>query len=102
MGEGGRKTSLVAPGEDRVTTLMGEINSEPCFPFLLSVTPLNQKEKEAKMASAAFSHGAFSGNTVMLELNQSKMAAGRLICDDPCDVLSYLFCVAKNIISAYH
>lgn len=44
VGEGGRKMSLVAPGEDRVTALMGEINSEPCFPFLFSVTPLT-KEK---------------------------------------------------------
>lgn len=69
------------------------------FCFLL---PLEAKEKEAKMASAVFSDVAFFGNWVVLELNQSKMAAGRFICDDPHDVPSYLFCVAKNVISADH
>lgn len=54
------------------------------------------------MALAVFSDAAFPGNTVMLQLNQSKMAAGRFICDDPRDLPSYLFCVAKYIISAYH
>lgn len=54
------------------------------------------------MASVVFSDAVFSGNPVKLELNQSKVAAGRFICDDPRDVPSYLFGVAKYIISAYH
>ncbi len=36
VGEGGWKTSLVAPGEDHVSALLGESNSGPCF-LLLSV-----------------------------------------------------------------
>lgn len=54
VGEGGRKTSLVAPGEDRVTALVGGINSEPCFLSLLSVTPLTKATGSGDGLSGVF------------------------------------------------
>lgn len=97
MGEGGRKTSLVAPGEDRVTALVGEINSEPCFLSLLSVTPLTKATGSGDGLSGVFrcslffSFFFFSGNTTTLELNQNKMAAGGFLCEDAHGVSCCLF-----------
>lgn len=99
MGEGGRQTSLVAPGEDRVTALVGEINSEPCFLSLLSVTPLTKATGSGDGLSGVFRCGRFfffSGNTTILELNQNKMAAGGFLCEDAYDVSCCLFSIHLN------
>lgn len=103
MGEGGRKTSLVAPGEDRVTALVGEINSEPCFLSLLSVTPLTKATGSEDGLSGVFRCSFFffffSGNTTILELNQNKMAAGGFLCEDAHDVSCCLFSLHSDFYS---
>lgn len=96
VGEGGRKTSLVAPREDRVTALVGEINSEPCFLSLLSVTPLTKATGSGDSLSGVFRCGR---NTLILELNQNKMAAGGFLCEDAHDGSCSLFSIHLNLCS---
>lgn len=51
VGEGGWKTSLVAPREDHVSALVGESNSGPCF--LLSVpSPMDEKKTRQHLGTA--------------------------------------------------
>lgn len=52
VGEGGWKTSLVAPGEDHVSALMGESNSGPCFLRLSVPSPTNEKKTRQHLRSA--------------------------------------------------
>lgn len=86
----------MAPGEDRVTALAGEIKSEPCFLSLLSVTPPTKATGSGDGLSGVLRCGfffSFSGNTTTLELNQNKMAAGGFLCEDAHDVSCCLFSI---------
>lgn len=53
VGEGGWKTSLVAPGEDHVRALMGESDPGPCF-LLLSVPSPTGETKTRQHLTTAF------------------------------------------------
>lgn len=72
------------------------------FSFSAFRYPSNVRKRKLSWFLPCFQTQLFLGTLVKLELNQSKMAAGRFIYDDPCDVPSFVLCVAKHIISAYH